>query len=87
MDIFHPDYVEATHFTGECVWIRQVAEKNSICLPIAKVMIEGQFNVLETEAAVSPNLPKQYPYLLSNKSDMVLKKRGLSFREFVAQAL
>ncbi|KAH6938900.1 hypothetical protein HPB50_014687 [Hyalomma asiaticum] len=87
MDIVHPDYVEATHFTGECAWIRQVARKNSICLPIAKVTIEGPFGVLETEAAVSPNLPKQYPYLFSNKSDMLLKKRGLSFGEFVVQAI
>ncbi|KAH6922671.1 hypothetical protein HPB50_017573 [Hyalomma asiaticum] len=46
MDIVHPDYVEATHLTGECAWIRQVAEKNSICLPIAKVTIEGPFGVL-----------------------------------------
>ncbi|KAH6946729.1 hypothetical protein HPB50_014769 [Hyalomma asiaticum] len=87
MDIVHPDYVEATHFTGECAWIRQVAQKNSICLPIAKVTIEGPFGVLETEAAVSPNLPTQYPYLFSNKSDMLLKKRGLSFGEFVVQAI
>ncbi|KAH6925352.1 hypothetical protein HPB50_003893 [Hyalomma asiaticum] len=87
MDIVHPDYVEATHFTGECAWIRQVAQKNSICLPIAKVTIEGPFGVLETEAAVSPNLPKQYPYLFSNKSDRLLKNRGLSFGEFVVQAI
>ncbi|KAH6946542.1 hypothetical protein HPB50_013894 [Hyalomma asiaticum] len=87
MDIVHPDYVEATHLTGECAWIRQVAEKNSICLPIAKVTIEGPFGVLETEAAVYPNLPKQYPYLFSNKSDMLLKKRGLSFGEFIVQAI
>ncbi|KAH6927510.1 hypothetical protein HPB50_004921 [Hyalomma asiaticum] len=40
-----------------------------------------------TEAAVSPNLPKQYPYLFSNKSDMLLEKRGLSFGEFVVQAI
>ncbi|KAH6937575.1 hypothetical protein HPB50_001728 [Hyalomma asiaticum] len=87
MDIVHPDYVEATHLTGECAWIRQVAEKNSICLPIAKVTIEGPFGVLETEAAVSPNLPRQYPYLFSNKSYMLLKKRGLSFGEFIVQAI
>ncbi|KAH6948233.1 hypothetical protein HPB50_023238 [Hyalomma asiaticum] len=50
-------------------------------------MNEGPFGVLETEAAVSPNLPKQYPYLFSNKSDMLLKKKCLSFGEFVAQAI
>lgn len=87
MDIVHPEYVEAKHFTGECAWIKQVVEKNSVCLPIAKVTIEGPFGVLETEAAVSPNLPKQYPYLFSNKSDILLKQRGLSFGEFVAQAI
>ncbi|KAH6945561.1 hypothetical protein HPB50_008937 [Hyalomma asiaticum] len=50
-------------------------------------MTEGPFGVLETEAAVSPNLPKQYPYLFSNKSDMLLKKRGLSSGELVVQAI
>lgn len=86
MDI-HPAYVEAKHLTGECAWIKQVVEKNSVCLPTAKVKIEGPFGVLETEAAVSPNLPKQYPYLFANKSDFLLRQKGLSFGEFVAQAI
>lgn len=62
MDVVHPSYVEQSQFTGECAWIKQAAEANSLCLPVARVRVEGPFGTLDTEAAVSAHLPKQYPY-------------------------
>ncbi|XP_049516894.1 uncharacterized protein LOC125942676 [Dermacentor silvarum] len=87
MDIVHPAYVKPEDFTGECAWIRQVVEENSVCLPIANVNIEGPFGLLRTEAAVSQNLSEHYPYLFSNRSEMLLKKKGLSFGDHTVQAL
>lgn len=87
MDVIHPSYVDSTKFTGECAWIKQVVEDHSVCLPIAKVFIEGPFGTLETEAAVSANLPLQYPYLFSNKSEQLLQEKGKTFCEGTVQAL
>lgn len=87
MDVVHPSYVDSAKFTGDCAWIKQVVEAHSVCLPIAKVCIEGPFGELETEAAVSANLPLQYPYLFSNKSEQLLRERGQTFCEGRVQAL
>lgn len=87
LDIIHPDYVSAHDYTGECAWIRQVVEESSVCLPMARVKVEGPFGVLCTVAAVSRNLPGLYPYLFSNRSDAMLRKRGLSFPEATAQSV
>lgn len=61
-----------------------MAEKQSVCLPIARVVIEGPFGQLHTEAAISANLPENFFYLFSNKSEEMLKKRGESFATEVA---
>lgn len=87
MDVVHPSYVEAEHFTGECAWIKQAAEPSSVCLPIAKVCIEGPFGALHTEAAVSAYLPKQYAYLFSNRSDWLLGQKNLAYGDGVVCAL
>ncbi|XP_075733659.1 uncharacterized protein LOC142775721 [Rhipicephalus microplus] len=87
MDVIHPSYVPADGFTGDCAWIRQVAQEDSVCLPVAKVLIKGPFGELETEAAVSQSLPKQYGYLFSNHSEDLLRKKGLSFGEHTVHAL
>lgn len=87
MDIVQPDYVQAKHFTGECASIKQVVKKNSVCLPIPRVTIGGAFGLLETEAAVSANLSKQYSYIFSNRSELLLKERGLCFREVLPQVI
>lgn len=87
MDVVHPSFVQSGQFSGDCAWIRQAVEPNSQCLPVAKVSITGAFGTLETEAAVSPHLPQQYPYLFSNKSDQMLRERGLTLGEGVVQAL
>ncbi|KAK8769473.1 hypothetical protein V5799_014060 [Amblyomma americanum] len=87
MDVVHPSYVEPDMFTGECAWIKQAVEAHSVCLPVAKVVIEGPFGAIETEAAVSSMLPPQYPYLFSNRSDHLLREKGLLFGEASVQAL
>ncbi|XP_075733229.1 uncharacterized protein LOC142775608 [Rhipicephalus microplus] len=79
MDVVHPSLVSPDDFTGECAWIRQVAEEQSACLPIATVVIEGPFGKLRTEAAVSAALPDRFPYLFSNNSEQLLKEQGKSF--------
>ncbi|XP_077563529.1 uncharacterized protein LOC144179163 [Haemaphysalis longicornis] len=87
MDVVHPSYVEPHQFTGDCAWIKQAVEAQSVCLPIARITIDGPFGKLETEAAVSPSLPAQYPYLFSNRSDQLLRERGLVFGEGIVFAL
>ncbi|XP_077519779.1 uncharacterized protein LOC144129485 [Amblyomma americanum] len=87
MDVVHPSYVEPGQFTGECAWIKQAVEANSVCLPIANISIEGPFGVLHTEAAVSASLPMQYPYLFSNRSDQLLRQKDLVFGEGTVYAL
>ncbi|KAM7301571.1 axoneme-associated protein mst101(2)-like [Ixodes scapularis] len=87
LDVVHPSLVQADHYTGECAWIRQVVEQQSVCLPVARVTIQGPFGTLETEAAVSANLPPQYPYLFSNKSDQKLRKMGKRLTDGVVMAL
>ncbi|XP_070393904.1 uncharacterized protein [Dermacentor albipictus] len=84
MDVVHPSFVSSSDFTGECVRIRQVAEKESVCLPIATVIIEGEFGKLNTEAAVSAALPEQFSYLFSNSSEQLLRDQGKSFFADVA---
>ncbi|XP_029832045.3 uncharacterized protein LOC115316745 [Ixodes scapularis] len=87
MDVIHPSYVDSTKYTGECAWIKQVVEEHSVCLPVARVRIEGPFGALETEAAVSANLPLGYPYLFSNRSEELLRERGQTFCEGTVLAL
>ncbi|KAM7313086.1 uncharacterized protein ISCGN_002987 [Ixodes scapularis] len=87
MDVVHPSYVESGDYTGECAWIRQVVEEHSVCLPIAKICIKGPFGELITEAAVSKNLPQHYPYLFSNKSELLLREQGKTFAEETVMAL
>lgn len=87
IDVMHPSLVRPDDYTGECAWIKQAVEGQKVCLPIARVSVEGPFGKLETEAAVSRNLPLSCPYLFSNKSDQMLRKRGLVFSERKVQAL
>ncbi|KAH7977708.1 hypothetical protein HPB49_003203 [Dermacentor silvarum] len=87
MDVAHPSCVSPDDFTGESAWIRQVAEKQSVCLPIARVVIEGPFGQLSTEAAISASLPDNVPYLFSNRSEQMLKERGESFSSEAAPKL
>ncbi|XP_077544813.1 uncharacterized protein LOC144157983 [Haemaphysalis longicornis] len=87
MDVVHPSYVEPHQFTGDRAWIKQAVEAQSVCLPIARITIDGPFGKLETEAAVSASLPAQYPYLFSNRSDQLLRERGLVFGEGIVFAL
>ncbi|KAM7295267.1 uncharacterized protein ISCGN_024772 [Ixodes scapularis] len=79
MDVIHPTYVDPNGYIGGCAWIRQVIEEHSVCLPVARVCLEGPFGTLHTEAAVSGSLPLHYPYIFSNKSDQMLREKGLSF--------
>lgn len=87
MDVVHPSYVEPSDFISECAWIRQAVQEDSVCLPLARVKIEGPFGVLVTEAAVSASLPLAYPYLFSNKSESLLKEKGTSFEKGEVSAL
>lgn len=56
IDVVHTSLVQSDDFNGDCAWIKQVVEANSVCLPMAKVILKGSFGELVTEAAVSPNL-------------------------------
>nr|XP_054928992.1 uncharacterized protein LOC129385855 [Dermacentor andersoni] len=87
MDIVQPSYMTVDDFTGEVTWIKQVVEEHSVCLPMAKVKISGPFGELETEAAVSKILSLQYPYIFSNRSNQLLRDKGLKLGEGIVQPL
>lgn len=74
MDVARPSLVSPNDFTRERAWIRQVAEEQSVCLPIARVIMEGAFGELNTEAAVSAALQEHFTYLFSNSSEQLLKE-------------
>ncbi|XP_070393975.1 uncharacterized protein [Dermacentor albipictus] len=87
MDIVHPSYVTVDDFTGEVAWIKQVVEEHSVCLPVAKLKISGRFGELRAEAAVSKFLSLHYPYIFSNRSNQLLRDKGLNLGEGIVQAL
>lgn len=57
-------YAFKEHKIEKCVWVCQVVDDNSACLPVVEVVVKGSFGEVSIEAAVSPSLPPQYPYLL-----------------------
>ncbi|KAH6940372.1 hypothetical protein HPB50_027103 [Hyalomma asiaticum] len=65
----------------------QAVSEDSVCLPMARVDIEGPFGTLKTVAAVSKGLPEEYPYLFSNKSESLLNEQSKSFADVEAQVL
>jgi len=83
-DIIHESLVSPEHYLGKCVWIRQPLLESSICLPVAAVKIVGSASALETEAAVFKHLPLEFPYIFSNRSNLLLKTSGRSFESFSA---
>ncbi|KAH6935761.1 hypothetical protein HPB50_009440 [Hyalomma asiaticum] len=87
MDVVHLSYVKTDDYLSECTWIRQAVSEDSVCLPMAKVQIEGPFGAIETVAAVSKGLPEGYPHLFSNNSESLLNKRGCTFAEAQVMAL
>ncbi|SBO14988.1 SCAN domain protein [Anaplasma phagocytophilum] len=86
MDVVHPSFVTTSDFTGKVVWIKQLLEKHSVCLPMATVRITGPFGELVTEAAVSQTVPLEYPYLFSNRSEFLLRERGQQLGEGLVQS-
>ncbi|KAG0413554.1 hypothetical protein HPB47_009287 [Ixodes persulcatus] len=86
MDVVHPSYVTPSEFTGKVVWIKQLLEKHSVCLPMATVRITGPFGELVTQAAVSQTVPLEYHYLFSNRSDFLLRERGQQLGEGLVQS-
>lgn len=68
-DMVHTDLINAKDYAGKCVNVRGVLSTESVALPVAKIeLIFEQFGTIVTEAAVSSQLPKEYPYLLSNRT-------------------
>lgn len=57
----------------------KTANQQGLCLFTAKVTAEGPFGVLETVAAVSKGLLKDYPYICSNSSVALLNAWGFPF--------
>ncbi|KAK8780958.1 hypothetical protein V5799_017701 [Amblyomma americanum] len=81
MDVVHPSFVSSSDFMGECAWIRQVAEEESVYRSRQLSLKESLGN---TESAVSAALPEHFPYLFSNSSEQLLKDPGKSFFADVA---
>lgn len=75
MDVVYPSLVQSHDLNGDYVWITQVAESKSVCLPMARGILTGPFGEFVTEAAVYPNLPIQLAYLFSNHSAKRLKEK------------
>lgn len=87
VDVVHPSFVATSDYTGECATVKQVIGEHRVCLPLARVTVEGPFGWLETDAEVSRNLSPSYLYLFSNKSEQLLQNRGQSFAAEMVLAL
>lgn len=86
-DTVYPKYLSNENYMSERAWIRQAVTEGSVCLPMAKVEIEGPFGILKTVAAVLKGLPEEYPYLFSNVSEPLLNEQGTSFADAEAQMI
>ncbi|XP_064467644.1 uncharacterized protein LOC135378518 [Ornithodoros turicata] len=81
LDLVHPSFILPEHYVSKCVWIRQVIEEQTVCLPVAQVSIKGPFGEFKTEAAVTDKLPGKYLYLLSNRTAHLMRKAGVKIEE------
>lgn len=50
VDVVHPKYISSSEYLSDFSWIRQAVNVCIVCLPMAKVRIEGPFGFHETEA-------------------------------------
>ncbi|XP_071057618.1 uncharacterized protein [Onthophagus taurus] len=68
-DVVHKNIVKTEHYSGKYVHVRGVLNEESVALPVAVVKLNlPEIGELETEAAVTSNLPNGYSYLLSNRT-------------------
>ena len=52
IDICEASMVSMDDILSENVWVKQPLEEASKCLPLAKITIEGDFVIIEIEAAI-----------------------------------
>jgi len=74
IDICVRSWVRAVDFTGEVTWVRQPLDKKSKRLPLARVVIEGDFGRVVTKAAIKADDLDQGFYLLGNKTAQLIEK-------------
>ncbi|XP_071057611.1 uncharacterized protein [Onthophagus taurus] len=68
-DVVHKNIVKTEHYSGKYVHVRGVLNEESVALQVAVVKLNlPEIGELETEAAVTSNLPNGYSYLLSNRT-------------------
>ena len=58
---------------SENVWVKQPLDEACKCLPLAKIVIEGDFGVVETKAGIChPNLDQNL-YLMGNYTSKLIE--------------
>jgi len=73
IDLTSSIYAPKHTFTGEVVWIRSPLESYARCLPLARVVLEGDFGKVVTKAAVVEKQLDQNRYLLGNRTAELIR--------------
>ncbi|GFY30477.1 retrovirus-related Pol polyprotein from transposon 412 [Trichonephila clavipes] len=74
IDLVCAKYINPSSFSGENVWVKQPLSPELVCLPLAVVVISGNFGTVQTKAAVCGNHLNQHGrYLLGNKTAELIK--------------
>ncbi|GFW75252.1 CCHC-type domain-containing protein [Trichonephila clavipes] len=74
IDLICAKYINLSSFSGENVWVKQPLSPELVCLPLAVVKPSGNFETVQTKAAVCGNhLNLHGRYLLGNKTSQLIK--------------
>lgn len=80
LDVVCRKFIDPQDFCGETIWVQQALSLELICLPLARVEIEGDFGKIYTKAAVCGNQLNQNRYILGNKTAaMIREETGYEF--------
>lgn len=75
-DIVDAGIIKTQNYNGKCINVRGVLSEESVTLPIAEVKLSfPEVGEIDTEAAVSKQLPSGFSYLLSNRTWEMLNER------------
>ena len=74
IDLCDRGWVNNENLLGEITWVRSPLDEQSICPPLDRVILEGDFGRIITKAAVRPAHLDQNYYLLSYKTAKLIKQ-------------
>ena len=74
IDICEASMVNIDDILPENVWVKQPLDESCKSLPLAKIVIEGDFGVVVTKAAIRPSNLDQNLYLMGNYTSKLIEE-------------